>query len=69
MLAAVSASVTTLLGKTNQSVSFGDQTYTLADVGKLMDIRDRLRNEVRGLENVLSCGSHRRTMKIHFPPC
>jgi hypothetical protein len=69
MLAACSASITKLLGKTNQSVSFGDQTYTLADVEKLMRIRDKLRQEERSIESVLSGGIKRRTIKINFPSC
>lgn len=69
MLAACSASITKLLGKTNQSVSFGDQTYTLADVEKLMRIRDKLRQEERSLESILSGGTKRRTIKINFPSC
>ena len=69
MLAACSASITNLLGKTNQSVSFGDQTYTLADVEKLMRIRDKLRQEERSIESILSGGIKRRTIKIGFPSC
>ena len=69
MLAACSASITKLLGKTNQSVSFGDQTYTLADVEKLMRIRDKLRQEERSIESILSGGTKRRTIKIGFPSC
>jgi hypothetical protein len=69
MLAACSASITKLLGKTNQSVSFGDQTYTLTDVEKLMRIRDRLRTEEAALENILAGGTPRRTIKIGFPSC
>lgn len=69
MLTAVSASITSLLGKTNQSVSFGDQTYTLADVEKLMRVRDRLRVEERSIESALAGGTPRRTIKIGFPSC
>ena len=69
MLAACSASITKLLGKTSQSVSFGDQSYTLADVEKLMRVRDRLRQEERSLESQLSGGTPRRTIKINFPSC
>lgn len=69
MLAACSASITKLLGKTNQSVSFGDQTYSLVDVEKLMKVRDRLREEERSLESKLAGGTKRRTIKIHFPSC
>ncbi len=69
MLTACSASITKLLGKTNQSVSFGDQTYTLADVEKLMRLRDKLRQEERSLESILAGGAPRRTIKIHFPSC
>lgn len=69
MLATCNASITKLLGKTNQSVSFGDQTYTLTDVEKLMRIRDKLRQEERSLESILSGGTKRRTIKINFPSC
>lgn len=65
MLTACSASITTLLGKTRASVSFGDQSYTLADVEKLMRIRDGLRQEERTLESAIQ-GTPRRTIKIHF---
>lgn len=69
MLAAVNASILKLLGKTSQSVSFGDQTYTLADVEKLMRVRDKLRQEESTLEaRVMGCAK-RRTIKIHFPRC
>ena len=69
MLSACSASITKLLGKTSQSVSFGDQSYTLADVEKLMRVRDRLRTEEQSLESKLAGGTARRTIKINFPSC
>lgn len=70
MLTAVSESITKLLGKTNQSVSFGDQTYSLADVEKLMRIRSQLRDEETALESQLVVGgTKRRTIKITFPSC
>jgi hypothetical protein len=69
MLAACSSSITSLLGKTSQSVSFGDQSYTLADVEKLMRLRDKLREEERALESLIAGGTKRRTIKIHFPAC
>jgi hypothetical protein len=68
MLSACNASITNLLGKTRQSVSFGDQTYSLADVEKLMRVRDRLRQEERSLESQLF-GTRRRTIKVSFPAC
>lgn len=69
MLMACSASITKLLGKTNQSVSFGDQTYSLVDVEKLMKVRDRLRTEERYWESILAGNPKRRTIKINFPSC
>lgn len=69
MLTACSAEITKLLGKTSQSVSFGDQTYSLVDVEKLMRVRNLLRQEESSLESRLSGGTQRRTIKISFPPC
>jgi hypothetical protein len=69
MLSACSASISKLLGKTNQSVSFGDQTYSLVDVSKLMTVRDRLRIEERSLESLIAGGTPRRTIKVTFTSC
>jgi hypothetical protein len=69
MLTACEASITSLLAKTNQSVSFGDQSFGLVDVEKLMRIRDRLRDEVKALESKVAGGTKRRTIKIQFPSC
>ena len=66
MLAACNTSILSLLGKTNQSVSFGDQTYSLADVEKLMRVRDKLTTEQRTLEGILTGCRRRRTVKIEF---
>jgi hypothetical protein len=69
-IAAVSASILTLLGKTRQSVSFGDQSYGLADIDRLSKIRDLLRQREAAIESRMSGGTtHRRTIKISFPPC
>lgn len=65
-LAAVNESISILLGKTNHSVSFGDQSYTLVDVDKLLRIRNSLRSEESALEATL-IGGPRRTIKISFP--
>ncbi len=67
-LAACNASITSLLGKTRQSVSFGDQTYSIVDIEKLMRVRDRLRQDEKVLESQIY-GTPRRTIKIHFPAC
>ena len=67
-LAAVSASILSLLGKTSQSVSFGDQSYGLVDVQKLMKVRNELRERERILEGRMA-GTPRRTIKISFPRC
>lgn len=69
IIAALDASILKLAGKTNQSVSFGDQTYSLADIGKLDAMRDKYRNEEKSLESRLSGGTKRRTIKIGFPSC
>jgi len=45
-LAAVESALESLLSKQNASVSFGDQSYSLQDVEKLMNVRDRLRTQV-----------------------
>ena len=68
MISAANASILKLLGKTNQSVSFGDQTYSLADIEKLKRVRDQLRSEEKGLESAIE-GTPRRTIKIQFPSC
>lgn len=68
MIAAANASILKLLGKTNQSVSFGDQTYSLADVERLKRVRDEFRAEERTLANTIA-GTARRTIKIRFPSC
>jgi hypothetical protein len=67
MLAACSASITKLLGKTSQSVSFGGQTYSLVDVEKLTRVRDRLLIEEDSLKKKIA-GTKRRTIKVYFPP-
>jgi hypothetical protein len=69
LIAALDASILKLASKTNQSVSFGDQTYSLADIGKLDALRDKYRNEEKSLESRLSGGTKRRTIKIGFPSC
>jgi hypothetical protein len=69
MLKACSASITKVLGKTNQSVSHGGQSYTLANINQLMEVREKLREEERSLESALVGGIKRRTIKIHFPSC
>jgi uncharacterized protein YfdQ (DUF2303 family) len=65
MLAAVNASILRLSSKTSQSVSFGDQSYTLTDIEKLMRVRDRFREEEAILEGRIF-NTPRRTIKIHF---
>lgn len=69
LIAALDASILKLASKTNQSVSFGDQTYSLTDIGKLDALRDKYRNEERSLESRLAGGTKRRTIKIGFPSC
>jgi len=69
IIAALDASILKLAGKTNQSVSFGDQTYSLADIGKLDAMRDKYRQEEMALESRLSGGTRRRTIKIGFQSC
>lgn len=69
IIAALDASILKLASKTNQSVSFGDQTYSLADIGKLDAMRDKYRTEEKALESRLAGGTKRRTIKIGFPSC
>lgn len=68
-IAKCDAGIDSLLGKTSQSVSFGDQSYSLQDVEKFMRVRDRYRIEERILENIVAGRPPRRTMKITFPSC
>jgi hypothetical protein len=68
LIAALDASILKLAGKTNQSVSFGDQTYSLADIAKLDAMRDKYRFEEKALESAIY-GTKRRTIKINFPQC
>ena len=69
VITALDAAILKLAGKTNQSVSFGDQTYSLADITKLDAMRDKYRFEEKSLQSQLAGGSPRRTIKIHFPSC
>lgn len=64
-IAAISATLLKIYSKTNQSVSFGDQNYTLANAKSLEEARDRLRERRSVLESQLA-GTSRRTFKIHF---
>lgn len=63
-IAACNVAIKKLLGKTNQTVSIGDQSFSLVDVEKLMRVRDHLRNQLASLQ-----GTARRTIKVHFPTC
>lgn len=69
IIAALTASILKLAGKTHQSVSFGDQNYALADIGKLKKLRDEFRQEELALESCVAGGTRRRTIKIGFPSC
>jgi hypothetical protein len=69
VIAALDASILKLASKTNQSVSFGDQTYSLADIAKLDALRDKYRFEESALQSRLCTGTPRRTIKIGFPSC
>jgi hypothetical protein len=69
IIAALDASILKLASKTNQSVSFGDQTYSIADITKLDAMRDKYRFEEKALKSKLAGGTKRRTIKIHFPSC
>lgn len=68
-LAVARATYKKLLGKTNQSVSFGDQTYSLANLEGVKKQINELIEEERVLESILSGGTRRRTIKIGFPSC
>lgn len=69
VLTALNASILKLAGKTNQSVSFGDQTFSIADIGKLDAMRDKYRIEEQSLKSIMAGGTKRRTIKIGFPSC
>ncbi len=68
-IAAISATLLKIYSKSNQSVSFGDQNYTLANAKSLEEARDRLRVRRASLESQISGGNRRRTIKIQFPSC
>lgn len=63
-IAACDAAIKKLLGKTHQTVSIGDQSFSLVDVEKLLRVRDHLRNQLSSLQ-----GAARRTIKVRFPTC
>jgi hypothetical protein len=65
MLAKIEATLGTLYEKTSQSLSFGDQSTTLASIRDLEASRDRWRTEIDGLESLIN--GKRRTIKVHFP--
>lgn len=65
VMAKLSDSILALAGKTNQSVSFGDQSYSIGDIQKLDSMRDKYRGEELVLLSRIS-GTKRRTIKIHF---
>lgn len=67
-LAAAETALTSLLSKQHASVSFGDQSYTLQDIEKLMRVRDALKVRVEA-EKAAANGSKRRTIKVYFPSC
>ena len=64
-LAACEAALEGLLTQTKSTVTFGDQSYTNADVEKLMNIRDRLREEV-AIEKRKANGGQGRRVLIQF---
>jgi len=68
VIAALSATILKLAGKSNQSVSFGDQSYSLADIGKLRTERDHWRQEERQILSLIT-PTARRTIKVRFPLC
>lgn len=65
IIAALDASILKLAGKTNQSVAFGDQNYSINDIGKLDAMRDKYRFEEKAIENRMN-GESRRTIKVSF---
>lgn len=64
-LAAAETALTALLGKQNASVSFGDQSYSLQDIEKLIRVRDQLRQQVAN-EKARANRSKRKSIKVHF---
>ena len=68
VIAALSATILKLASKSNQSVSFGDQSYTIADIGKLRMERNHFREEEKVILGLLT-PTRRRTIKVSFPSC
>lgn len=68
-IALISANLKKLYAKTNQSVSFGDQTYTLVNAMDLEAARSKKRARVRELERLKSGKKARPSHKVHFPSC
>jgi hypothetical protein len=64
-LEAAEASLTSLLGSKNESVTFGDQTFKRQDIEKLTNIRDRLRSQV-AREKRAANGRAGRRIKVEF---
>lgn len=63
-LAKINVTLGKLYDKTSSSVSFGDQSKTLASIKDLEESRDKYRNEIYQLEQAVA--GKRRTLKIHF---
>ncbi len=61
MIAAANDTIKRLLSKTNQSVSFGDESYTVQDIEKIKKVRDELRSELAAAQK-----SNRKTILIQF---
>lgn len=64
-LAAAETALESLLTKTRASVTFGDQSYTLVDVEKLVRVRDQLRQRVDN-EKAAANGTRGRRILTRF---
>lgn len=63
-LAKINVTLGKLYDKTSSSVSFGDQSKTLASIKELEESRDKYKMEINQLEQAVA--GKRRTLKIHF---
>lgn len=66
LLANVEAAITKLSSGTNQSTNFNGQTYMKKDLGKMLEVRDRLRAEVQGERAATGGGANWKTIATRF---
>ena len=63
-LSRIDATLAKLYEKTAQSLSFGDQSTTLASIRDLETSRDKYRAEIASIETAIA--GKRRTIKVYF---